>query len=70
MEWVHQTPELAVDRKPSVLTFSDPFPADPMVAEREARDAAGVSEFRISGSSWYEAQRNPGSVPRGQHTQT
>ena len=49
--WVHQTPELrvAVDRKPSLLTTSDPFPADPMVGEREAlavsaRDAAGVSE--------------------------
>ena len=48
-----------------MLAISDPFPADPMVAEREAlavsaRDAAGVSEFRISGSlrtSWYEAQR-------------
>ena len=72
VEWVHQTPELrvAVDRKPSVLAISDPFPADPMVAEREAlavsaRDAAGVSEFRISGflrTSWYEAQRKDPSL--------
>ena len=72
MEWVHQTPELrvAVDRKPSVLAIRDPFPADPMVAEREAlavsaSDAAGVSEFRISGSlrtSWYQAQRKAPSL--------
>ena len=38
----------------SCTTISDPFPAHPKVAEREAlavsaRDAAGVSEFRISG---------------------
>ena len=32
VDWVHQTPELrvAVDRKPSVLTISAPFPADSM----------------------------------------
>ena len=72
VEWVHQTPELrvAVDRKPSILTITDPFPADPMIAEQEAlavsaRDAAGGSEFRISGSlrtSWYEAQRKDPSL--------
>ena len=56
MEWVHQTPELrvAVDWKPSILTATDPFVLDALVAEREvlavsARHAWGfrVQDFGI-----------------------
>ena len=53
VEWVHQTLEVrvAVDRKRSVLIISDRFPADPMVADREALavSARHAAKFLSSG---------------------
>ena len=66
--WDHRTEvvKVKIDRK----LISLPLQADPSVLERErlavlARDAANVSEFRVTGSlrtSWYEAQRRDPSL--------
>ena len=66
--WDHRTEvvKVKIDRK----LISLPLQADPSVLERErlavlARDAASVSEFRVTGSlrtSWYEAQRRDPSL--------
>ena len=66
--WDHRTEKVKVkiDRK----LVSLPLQVDPSVLERErlavlAKDAANVSEFRVTGSlrtSWYEAQRRDPSL--------
>ena len=66
--WDHRTEKVKVkiDRK----LISLPLQVDPSVLERErlavlAKDAANVSEFRVTGSlrtSWYEAQRRDPSL--------
>ena len=67
-KWDHQASKVKVKVDPKSFAYPMEVSADVLRREQlavQARDAAGVSEFRVTGSirtAWYEAQRRDPSL--------